>query len=103
MLTVAACCQLPLWAVVSFGAYSLASIGYNLFIFRECPEAFSELEQVDHNTALLGSHMLLLSPVPSCRSTDIRLCAVCAMYRLLVQDLKAARSRLTAAGFKFSD
>ena len=51
------CCeQLPLWALVSFGAYSLASIGYNLFIFRECPEAFTELEQVQqHKTAPLLS------------------------------------------------
>ena len=48
----AVCYQLPLWAVVSFGAYSLASIGYNLFTFRECPAAFTELEQVSapHHT-----------------------------------------------------
>ena len=30
---------------MTFGAYSLASIGYNLLIFRECPQAFAELEK----------------------------------------------------------
>jgi dolichyl-phosphate mannosyltransferase polypeptide 3 len=34
----------PLWALVSFGAYSLASIGAALFTFRDCPQAFVELE-----------------------------------------------------------
>lgn len=36
---------LPLWLLVSFGAYSLASIGFSLCTFRDCPEAFVELEK----------------------------------------------------------
>lgn len=36
---------LPLWALVSFGAYSLASIGIALCTFRDCPQAFVELEK----------------------------------------------------------
>lgn len=35
---------LPWWLLVSFGCYSLASIGYNLLIFRECPSALPSLE-----------------------------------------------------------
>jgi len=38
--------QLPLWALVTFGAYSLGSIGYSLFTFRDCPDAHAELLQV---------------------------------------------------------
>ena len=35
---------LPLWLIVAFGAYSLASIGWALLTFRDCPAAFVELE-----------------------------------------------------------
>ncbi|KAJ3035371.1 hypothetical protein HK097_004225 [Rhizophlyctis rosea] len=34
---------IPLWLIVSFGSYSLASIGYALFTFRDCPEAHQSL------------------------------------------------------------
>ncbi|KAI8871338.1 dolichol-phosphate mannosyltransferase subunit 3 [Ramicandelaber brevisporus] len=36
---------LPLVGLVSFGAYSLASIGYALLTFRDCPDAFEELQK----------------------------------------------------------
>ena len=38
--------QLPLWALVTFGAYSLGSVGYSLLTFRDCPDAHAELLQV---------------------------------------------------------
>lgn len=38
--------QLPWWLLVSFGAYSLSSIGWGLLTLRECPEAFNELMSV---------------------------------------------------------
>ena len=34
---------LPWWALVAFGAYSLSSIGWGLFTFRDCPDAYHEL------------------------------------------------------------
>jgi len=34
---------LPWWLLVSFGAYSLWSIGWGLLTLRECPEAYEEL------------------------------------------------------------
>ncbi|KAF9528122.1 dolichol-phosphate mannosyltransferase subunit 3 [Crepidotus variabilis] len=34
---------LPWWLLVSFGAYSLVSIGWGLLTLRECPEAYNEL------------------------------------------------------------
>ncbi|KAL0952198.1 hypothetical protein HGRIS_008807 [Hohenbuehelia grisea] len=34
---------LPWWLLVSFGSYSLWSIGWGLFTFRDCPEAYTEL------------------------------------------------------------
>ncbi|KAJ8517980.1 hypothetical protein ONZ45_g4908 [Pleurotus djamor] len=34
---------LPWWLLVSFGSYSLWSIGWGLFTFRDCPEAYAEL------------------------------------------------------------
>jgi len=34
---------IPWWALVSFGSYSLWSLGWGLWSFRDCPEAFEEL------------------------------------------------------------
>ncbi|KAF8890103.1 dolichol-phosphate mannosyltransferase subunit 3-domain-containing protein [Infundibulicybe gibba] len=34
---------IPWWILVSFGSYSLWSIGWGLFTFRDCPEAYTEL------------------------------------------------------------
>ncbi|KAJ3408866.1 hypothetical protein CcCBS67573_g06197 [Chytriomyces confervae] len=34
---------LPLWGLVAFGSYSLASIGYALVTFGDCPEAHLSL------------------------------------------------------------
>ncbi|KAF9446502.1 dolichol-phosphate mannosyltransferase subunit 3 [Macrolepiota fuliginosa MF-IS2] len=34
---------LPWWLLVSFGSYSLWSLGWGLFTFRDCPEAYTEL------------------------------------------------------------
>ena len=36
---------LPMYAVVTFGAYSLATIGINLIAVKDCPEAAAELEK----------------------------------------------------------
>ncbi len=38
--------QLPWYLLVAFGSYSLWCIGYNLFMFRDCPEASLELADV---------------------------------------------------------
>ena len=35
-----------MYLLVAFGCYSLWCIGFNLFVFRDCPEAFHELQQV---------------------------------------------------------
>ncbi|KAF3806916.1 hypothetical protein GCG54_00007167 [Colletotrichum gloeosporioides] len=35
--------QLPFWALVSFGAYLLARLGYNVMTFNDVPEAHKEL------------------------------------------------------------
>ncbi|KIJ53649.1 hypothetical protein M422DRAFT_201859 [Sphaerobolus stellatus SS14] len=34
---------IPWWLLVTFGSYSLASLGWGLFTFRDCPEAYEEL------------------------------------------------------------
>ncbi|KAJ9116590.1 hypothetical protein QFC20_000523 [Naganishia adeliensis] len=34
---------IPWWILVSFGAYSLGSLGMGLLKFRDCPEAYQEL------------------------------------------------------------
>ncbi|KAI9572463.1 dolichol-phosphate mannosyltransferase subunit 3 [Boletus coccyginus] len=34
---------IPWWLLVSFGAYSLASLGSGLFTFQDCPDAYHEL------------------------------------------------------------
>jgi len=35
--------QLPWWLLVSFGAYSLSSLGLGLLRFNDCPEAYESL------------------------------------------------------------
>ncbi|KAG0260713.1 hypothetical protein DFQ27_003410 [Actinomortierella ambigua] len=35
---------LPWWVLVTFGAYSLGNIGYHVMTFRDCPEAYDELQ-----------------------------------------------------------
>ncbi|KIY63510.1 dolichol-phosphate mannosyltransferase subunit 3 [Cylindrobasidium torrendii FP15055 ss-10] len=34
---------LPWWLLVSFGAYSLWALGWGLWTFQDCPNAFTEL------------------------------------------------------------
>ncbi|KAG1438384.1 hypothetical protein G6F56_012659 [Rhizopus delemar] len=34
---------LPWWALMTFGCYCLNNIGYALYTFRDCPEAYNEL------------------------------------------------------------
>ncbi|KAH7882525.1 dolichol-phosphate mannosyltransferase subunit 3 [Phlebopus sp. FC_14] len=34
---------IPWWLLVSFGSYSLWCLGWGLFTFRDCPEAYHEL------------------------------------------------------------
>ncbi|KIK45559.1 hypothetical protein CY34DRAFT_22497 [Suillus luteus UH-Slu-Lm8-n1] len=36
---------IPWWLLVSFGSYSLWSLGWGVFTFRDCPEAYNELLQ----------------------------------------------------------
>ena len=35
--------QLPWWLLVTFGAYSLSSLGLGLVRFHDCPEAYESL------------------------------------------------------------
>ncbi|KAG6334003.1 hypothetical protein ID866_5086 [Astraeus odoratus] len=34
---------IPWWLLVSFGSYSLWCLGWGIFTFRDCPEAYHEL------------------------------------------------------------
>ncbi|KDQ62884.1 hypothetical protein JAAARDRAFT_358579 [Jaapia argillacea MUCL 33604] len=34
---------IPWWLLVAFGSYSLWSLGWGLWTFRDCPEAYEEL------------------------------------------------------------
>ncbi|KAK7033538.1 hypothetical protein VNI00_012762 [Paramarasmius palmivorus] len=36
---------IPWWLLVSFGSYSLWSLGWGLFTFRDCPEEYHSLLQ----------------------------------------------------------
>ncbi|KAF9519153.1 hypothetical protein BS47DRAFT_1288751 [Hydnum rufescens UP504] len=33
----------PWWLLVSFGSYSLGTLGWGLFTFQDCPDAYREL------------------------------------------------------------
>lgn len=52
-------CQLPWWLLVSFGSYALWCLGWGLFTFRDCPEAYTELLGVSSSLmACLPLHLL---------------------------------------------
>ncbi|CAG8769693.1 12184_t:CDS:2, partial [Acaulospora morrowiae] len=34
---------LPWWALITFGSYSLGNIGYHVYRFRDCEDAYHEL------------------------------------------------------------
>jgi len=34
---------LPWWLLVTFGAYALSTLGWNVLTIRDCPEAYHEL------------------------------------------------------------
>lgn len=34
---------IPWWLLVSFGSYALWCLGWGIFTFRDCPEAYTEL------------------------------------------------------------
>ncbi|KAG1836983.1 dolichol-phosphate mannosyltransferase subunit 3 [Suillus subalutaceus] len=36
---------IPWWLLVSLGSYSLWSLGWGMFTFRDCPDAYHELLQ----------------------------------------------------------
>lgn len=47
---------LPLWAIVSLGAYSLAVLGYRVLTFKDKPEKYKELlGQIDEAKAFYKS------------------------------------------------
>jgi len=56
MLTYPFNTQLPLWALVTLGAYLLASMGWSLMTFNDVPKAYeSLLKEIDTARADLRS------------------------------------------------
>ena len=54
------CRYLPIYLLISFAAYSLGSVGYQLLIFRECPGAAEELQKGSFSLSpSLSPHSLL--------------------------------------------
>ncbi|RDB26478.1 hypothetical protein Hypma_006015, partial [Hypsizygus marmoreus] len=49
---------LPWWILVSFGSYSLWSLGWGLFTYRDCPEAYAELLGDLYTRKLLKQRMI---------------------------------------------
>jgi dolichyl-phosphate mannosyltransferase polypeptide 3 len=46
--------QIPWWLLVSFGSYALWSLGWGVFTFRDCPEAYTELLSVRARFYIVG-------------------------------------------------
>jgi hypothetical protein len=62
--------QAPLYAIILFGCYSLASIGWNLIVFRDCAEADAELRKVGCSLRrFLVSGVSILPCFRSCRKS----------------------------------
>ena len=48
---------LPYWCLITFGSYSLCSIGWSLFTFGECEEAYRELaKEIEQAKTELSRH-----------------------------------------------
>lgn len=66
--------KLPWWLLVSFGAYSLWSLGWGLLQLRECPEAYEELITVSFCIISRSWHpciMALFSPGAVIHSVNV--------------------------------
>lgn len=67
--------QLPWWLLVSFGSYSLWSLGWGLFTFRDCPEAYAELLGVSFQLPFFMLCHVGIRPIwLSCRRITLRPC-----------------------------
>lgn len=56
--------QIPFWALVSFGAYLLAKLGYGVFSFNDVPEAHEELvKQIEQARVVLTVFLTVLAGV----------------------------------------
>lgn len=46
--------QMPLYCLVMFGAYAMMSIGYHLFVLKDCNDAHDEIrKQIDEARSFL--------------------------------------------------
>ncbi|KAJ1561160.1 hypothetical protein HK405_004754 [Cladochytrium tenue] len=71
---------LPLWCLVAFGSYALASIGWALLTFGDCPEAYiSLLKPLTHrnpipftNASIAFLRVLLQPPPPPSPQQEIQ-------------------------------
>jgi dolichyl-phosphate mannosyltransferase polypeptide 3 len=52
--------QIPWWLLVSFGSYALSCLGWGLFTFRDCPEAYTELLGVSSSLIASFSYLFAL-------------------------------------------
>jgi hypothetical protein len=71
---------------MSIGSYSLASLGWGLWSFRDCPDAYAELMHV----RLRGSTSIAVLANPSLPGGDLTL--------LWFQEIREAKSDLRAKG-----
>lgn len=75
---------LPLYLIVTYGAYSLASIGWSLIVFNDVPHEAALLEKVQAASAVLFGCISFLRHA-------------CSVF----QEIEQAKSDLARRGFKF--
>lgn len=70
--------QLPLWALLSFGFYAAASIGWSMLTFPACPEAAVELQRVRRRCARPAPSAARAAALLQSRGSHRLRCASCS-------------------------
>ena len=87
--------QLPLWALLSFGFYAAACIGWSMLTFPACPEAAVELQRV--RSCRARPALSATRALPRCSSSQRSHCASCSARVIRASGTARAHGRCVCA------
>lgn len=93
--------QLPFYALIVFGCYALVSVGSALFNYRDCDEAFDSLQEVRQKPKRVSATVTSAAATVRCPCLSRLITSLSLLSASpSPQDIKDARRRLAAKGYK---